>query len=122
MDFRYKSSRIKQYLNEGRALLIETVINKPSDIGVLSVCGFPHNRHTCAVNNTIKHVGTCGASTAHHDENERDQQQGRASDEVRTRSASPASRYCAPFSGGIVGKIILHGDKPPSENNKCTTD
>lgn len=35
MDFRYKHSRVKQYLKEGRALRIETVINKPSDIGVL---------------------------------------------------------------------------------------
>jgi hypothetical protein len=36
MDFRYKHSRVKQYLKEGRALRIETVINKPSDIGVKS--------------------------------------------------------------------------------------
>jgi hypothetical protein len=36
MDFRYKHSRVKQYLKEGRALRIETVINKPSDIGVLT--------------------------------------------------------------------------------------
>ncbi len=35
MDFRYKHSRVKQYLKEGRALRIETVINKPSDIEVL---------------------------------------------------------------------------------------
>ena len=35
MDFRYKHSRVKQYLKEGRALRIETVINEPSDIGVL---------------------------------------------------------------------------------------
>ena len=34
MDFRYKHSRIKQYLKEGRALRIETVINKPRDIDV----------------------------------------------------------------------------------------
>lgn len=34
MDFRYKHSRVKQYLKEGRALRIETVINKCSDIGV----------------------------------------------------------------------------------------
>jgi hypothetical protein len=34
MDFRYKNSRVKQYLKEGRALRIETVINKPMDIGV----------------------------------------------------------------------------------------
>jgi hypothetical protein len=36
MDFRYKHSRVKQYLKEGRALRIETVINKPSDIRVKS--------------------------------------------------------------------------------------
>jgi hypothetical protein len=36
MDFRYKNSRVKQYLKEGRAFRIETVINKPSDIGVRS--------------------------------------------------------------------------------------
>ena len=29
IDFRYKHSRVKQYLKEGRALRIETVINKP---------------------------------------------------------------------------------------------
>jgi hypothetical protein len=34
MDFSYKHSRVKQYLKEGRALRIETVINKPADIGV----------------------------------------------------------------------------------------
>jgi len=34
MDFRYKHSRVKQYLKEGRALRVETVINDPSDIGV----------------------------------------------------------------------------------------
>jgi hypothetical protein len=36
IDFRYKHSRVKQYLKEGRALRIETVINKPSDIDVLA--------------------------------------------------------------------------------------
>jgi len=36
MDFRFKHSRVKQYLKEGRALRIETVINKPADIGVLA--------------------------------------------------------------------------------------
>jgi len=36
MDFTFKHSRVKQYLKEGRALRIETVINKPSDIGVLA--------------------------------------------------------------------------------------
>ena len=36
LEFRYKHSRVKQYLKEGRALRIETVINKPSDIAVLA--------------------------------------------------------------------------------------
>jgi hypothetical protein len=36
IDFAYKNSRVKQYLKEGRAFRIETVINKPSDIGVLA--------------------------------------------------------------------------------------
>jgi len=34
IDFRYKNSRIKQYLKGGRALRVETVINKPADLGV----------------------------------------------------------------------------------------
>jgi hypothetical protein len=34
IDFRYKHSRVTQYLKEGRALRIETVINKPSDIAI----------------------------------------------------------------------------------------
>jgi hypothetical protein len=33
IDFSYKHSRVKQYLKEGRALRIETVVNKPSDLG-----------------------------------------------------------------------------------------
>ncbi|MGB5757848.1 MAG: hypothetical protein WBM50_13105, partial [Acidimicrobiales bacterium] len=36
MDFAYKHSRVKQYLKEGRAFRIETVINKPGDIGCLA--------------------------------------------------------------------------------------
>jgi hypothetical protein len=36
LEFRYKHSRVKQYLKDGRALRIETVINKPSDLGVLA--------------------------------------------------------------------------------------
>ena len=36
IDFSYKHSRVKQYLKEGRALRIETVINRPSDIGILA--------------------------------------------------------------------------------------
>jgi hypothetical protein len=34
IDFRYKHSRVKQYLKDRRALRIETVINKPADIDV----------------------------------------------------------------------------------------
>jgi hypothetical protein len=34
IDFRYKHSRVKQYLKGGRALRIETVINKPDDLDV----------------------------------------------------------------------------------------
>jgi hypothetical protein len=34
IDFRYKHSRVKQYLKNGRALRIETVINKPDDLDV----------------------------------------------------------------------------------------
>ncbi|MGH7733925.1 MAG: hypothetical protein ACREOE_09570, partial [Gemmatimonadales bacterium] len=36
LDFSYKHSRVKQYLKEGRALRIETVVNKPSDLGILA--------------------------------------------------------------------------------------
>jgi len=36
MDFAYKRSRVKQYLKQGRAFRIETVINKPADIGCLA--------------------------------------------------------------------------------------
>ena len=34
IDFRYKHSRVKQYLKDGRALRIETVINNPEDLQV----------------------------------------------------------------------------------------
>ena len=36
LDFSYKHSRVKQYLKEGRALRIETVVNKPGDLDVLA--------------------------------------------------------------------------------------
>jgi len=36
LEFAYKRSRLKQYLKEGRALRIETVVNKPADLGVLA--------------------------------------------------------------------------------------
>ncbi len=34
IDFRYKHSRVKQYLKDGRALRIETIINRPDDLDV----------------------------------------------------------------------------------------
>jgi hypothetical protein len=34
MDINYRDSRIKQYLKEGHALRIETVVNSPDDLGV----------------------------------------------------------------------------------------
>jgi len=39
MDVVFKHSRIKQYLKQGRAYRIETVINKPADLGVLARIG-----------------------------------------------------------------------------------
>ena len=36
MDFSYKHSRVKQYLKEGTALRIETVIDKPADLGIFA--------------------------------------------------------------------------------------
>jgi hypothetical protein len=36
MDFTYRHSRVKQYLKEGRALRIETVVNKPWGLRILS--------------------------------------------------------------------------------------
>jgi hypothetical protein len=36
MHFAHQHSKVKQYVKKGRALRIETVINKPKDIWVLS--------------------------------------------------------------------------------------
>ena len=43
MDFSYKHSRVKQYLKEGKAYRIETVVNKPADLGLRSriCCDLP---------------------------------------------------------------------------------
>jgi hypothetical protein len=38
IDFRYKRPRVKQYLEQGRALRIETVVNNPNDLGVGAAC------------------------------------------------------------------------------------
>jgi hypothetical protein len=46
MSIHYKQSRVKQYLKEGRAIRIETVINDPRDLGV-------HRR--------VQHLGELGA-------------------------------------------------------------
>ena len=39
----YRHSRIKQYLKDGRALRIETVINDPEDLGVGAACSTSTN-------------------------------------------------------------------------------
>ena len=36
MNVFYKHSRIKQYLKDGRAMRIETVVNSPRDLGCLA--------------------------------------------------------------------------------------
>jgi hypothetical protein len=42
IDVRYKHSKVKQYLKEGRAYRIESVINKPGDLGILArLCHLP---------------------------------------------------------------------------------
>lgn len=41
LDFAYRNCRVKQYLKEGRAFRIETVVNKPADLGLLArICHF----------------------------------------------------------------------------------
>ena len=54
IDFRYKHSRIKQYLKDGRALRVETVINKPDDLGV------KRRLSTCASSSTRPATSTSG--------------------------------------------------------------
>ena len=66
IDFRYKHSRIKQYLKDGRALRVETVINNPSDLGV------PRRLHNLPelilkarqVNQRLLMIGRAGQSCA----------------------------------------------------------
>jgi hypothetical protein len=42
IDVRYKHSKVKQYLKEGRAYRIETVVNKPADLRLLArLCHLP---------------------------------------------------------------------------------
>lgn len=41
LDFSYRNCRVKQYLKEGKAFRIETVVNKPADLGLLArICHF----------------------------------------------------------------------------------
>src|SRR3981081_3664218 len=66
LDFRYKHSRVKQYLKEGRALRIETVINKPWDLTIRSRLGHPprpvtHDRH---VNSRLLMIERAGQGCA----------------------------------------------------------
>jgi hypothetical protein len=46
LDFTYKKERVKEYLKEGIALRIETVINNPWDLGILK--GLAHLPEMCA--------------------------------------------------------------------------
>ncbi len=60
IDFRFRHSRVKQYLKEGRALRIETVINKPSDIDVLGrLCHLPELVAKAQVNHRLLMIRTC---------------------------------------------------------------
>src|SRR5262249_55090671 len=53
MDVIFKHSRIKQYLKQGRAYRIETVINKPADLGIPS--RLPHLPELVAKARAINH-------------------------------------------------------------------
>lgn len=66
VDFSYKHSRVKQYLKEGRALRIETVINKPSDIGIRSRLGHLPElvREARAVNGRLLMIERAGQGCA----------------------------------------------------------
>jgi hypothetical protein len=66
IEFTYKHSRVKQYLKEGRALRVETVINKPSDIGALArLCHLPEVvAKTRAVNDRLLSLERAGQGCA----------------------------------------------------------
>jgi len=66
MDLLYKHSRVKQYLKEGKALRIETVINNPTDIGIR--CRLQHlpelQKKARAVNESLLKIERAGQSCA----------------------------------------------------------
>jgi hypothetical protein len=66
LDLTYKHSRVKQYLKGGRALRIETVINKPSDIGALArICHFGELvGKACQVNQRLLMIERAGQGCA----------------------------------------------------------
>jgi len=66
MDFSYKHSRVKQYLTEGRALRIETVINTPKDPGVLARIEHLHGLVNMArqVNDRLRMIEKAGQGCA----------------------------------------------------------
>ena len=62
----YKNSRVKQYLKDGIALRIETVINSPDDLGCNRML---HNlpmlqARAHAINDRLLHTETAGQDTA----------------------------------------------------------
>jgi hypothetical protein len=62
----YKNSRLKQYLKDGRALRIETVINSPDDLGVARrLRNLPElQARARAINDRLLHTETAGRGTA----------------------------------------------------------
>jgi hypothetical protein len=66
IDFQYKRSRVKQYLKEGRALRIETVINDPADLRVHSrIAHLPELQAKArAVNQRLLTIERAGQSCA----------------------------------------------------------
>ena len=61
-----KNSRVKQYLKDGVALRIETVVNKPDDLGCnRTLPNLPRlQARACAINDRLLHTETAGQDTA----------------------------------------------------------
>jgi hypothetical protein len=61
----YKNSRVKQYLKDGVALRIETVINSPDDLGCNRMLGnLPRlQARAAAINDRLPHTETAGQDT-----------------------------------------------------------
>jgi hypothetical protein len=62
----YKNSRVKQYLKDGIALRIETVVNSPDDLGCNRLLGnLPRlQARAAAINDRLLHTETAGQDTA----------------------------------------------------------